>query len=178
MNSIKKFLLILLLFSSQHFFSEDIIKINENSEIGYNREFWGRVEVKVSIKCMDGRIKSCIEISEDGKLKIKKNPKIHFKRYSKLWEYIISNKILYLKSAIINESLTDDELFELYGKKFPRKYSYWYHFFFKIGDTNYNFGVEDMGYIKDARYRKILEKINELLKIKTEINVFGENSVQ
>lgn len=178
MNPTKRFFLILVLFGWQSLFPVSICDITRQSEIGYYRRFWDTEVVKVNIKCSDSKIECQIE-SKDGKIESKISQPICLKSYLELWEYINTNNILYLKSgAVINGSLTDEEFEALYGKKFPRQYSYWYDFYFKIGNESYAFTVDDIGYIKDMRYLEILNRINKLIDVKTEINKFGENSKQ
>lgn len=149
------------------------------SEIGYYRRFWDTEVINVSIKCANDIINCQIGYKKKDEIEKIKHKTIFLKDYLELWKYINANNILYLKSGTLeNTSLNDDEWEELYGENIPRKYSYKYEFYFNIGNESYTFSVDDIGYIKDMRYLELLNKINKLINIKTEINVFGENSKQ
>ena len=178
MNPAKRFIFVLVLFGWQSLLSMSICDIIRLSDVGYYRRFWDTEVVKVNIKCINGQIECQIECKK-GNIENKSSQSISLKSYLELWDYIYTNNILFLKSgAVINGSLTDAEFEELYGKKFPRQYSYWYDFYFKIGNESYTFTVEDIGYIKDMRYLEILSRINKLINVKTEINKFGDTSKQ
>ena len=98
--------------------------------------------------------------------------------YIALWEYIEKDKILQLRNAAwLNGSLNEEEFNYLY-KKFPRKYSYIYEIYFNTNEREYIITVDDLGYVKDMRYLEVIKRINSLFNIKTEVNIFGDDSTQ
>ena len=170
---------IVVLLGWQSLLPVNAVEVTGWSEVGYCRRFWDTETLEVTIECANGRVECRMEEVKTGKRKTIMPRPVSLQGYLELWEYINANAVLDLKSASLgNTSLTEAEWEALYGRKIPRQYSYIYDFHFKIGRDQHTFTVDDIGYVKDGRYREVLNKINGLLNIKTEINVFGEDSKQ
>lgn len=148
------------------------------SEVGYFRRLWDSDTLEVQIKCYDGKIIGSIKKTKNQKFENKIFVKVKESKFRKFEDYVIKKDIMYLKSIRLIDPSMGEKVYNESYYKIPRMYSFIYEIYFVYHNIKYSYFVDDVGYAKDKRYLEVIKRINGLLNIKTEVNVFGDDSTQ
>lgn len=178
-RSLKILMIIILQLTGLPFaFSANLNEESKILEVGYCRRLWDSETMNVQIKCHRGKIVGVIERTSGKKIESRSRVLVSLKKYKAFEDYVVNNGIVYLKSIRLLDNSMDEKLFNESYEKIPRMYSYVYEIYFIYNSIKYCYFVDDVGYAKDKRYLDVLKKINAMLNIETEINVFGNESKQ